>query len=123
MSFFFFSWLLLILLFHSLLVFKSFYLSQSDSKSHQTSRTLFSILADLNNAVYGLDSSASLFSKPLVTVSSVLSIISNTSTLHVLQLFQLSDKIQVFISVFVFFLFLFFFFVCGFHGISTLLGY
>ena len=44
-------------------------LSLSDSKSHQVSRTLLSILADLNNAVVWMVSTRP-FINPLVTVSS-----------------------------------------------------
>ena len=53
-----------------------FQLSLSDSKSHPVTRTLLSILADLNNAVVSMVSPWPLFSKsfrpstnPLVTVS------------------------------------------------------
>ena len=70
-----------LLLFHSLRVFLHqrllmvFQWSLSDSKSSQVSRTLLSILADLNNAVVLMVStrlptskSSSPFSNPLVTV-------------------------------------------------------
>ena len=72
------SLLLFLAIFSHLCQLMVFYWKLSDSKSTQISRTLFSILADLNNATVWMVSilplitnSSSLFSKSLGTVPSV----------------------------------------------------
>ena len=80
--------LLLLLLFYSLRVFHIirrlmvFHWSLCDSKTHQVSRTLLSILADLINSIVWMictrpfiSKSSSPFSNPLVTVPDAFSII------------------------------------------------
>ena len=71
-----------------------FHWSLSDSKSPQVSRTLRSILADLNNAVVWIvytrpptPKSSSSFSNPLVTVPNAPITIVNYYHLHVPQFF------------------------------------
>ena len=95
-----------------------FYWRLSDSKSSQVFMTLLSILANFNNAVVYMVSilpliynSASLFYKFLRTVPRAPTIICIIVTFIFHAFFQLSGKIQVFVSFFTFFyLFIFFFF-------------
>ena len=76
----------------------------------QISRTLLSILADLNNAEIWMVSilplfsnSSSLFSECLGTVPGAPFIIGITVTLMFHRLFLLSSKIRVFVCIFAFF--------------------
>ena len=88
-----------------------FHSSLSDSKSPQVSRTLFSIVAVLNNAVVWMVStrppiskSSSPFSNPLVTVPKPITIgIIVTCMFH--SFFQFPSKVQVLILLFTFFQF------------------
>ena len=82
-----------------------FHQSLSDSKSHQVSRTLLSILADLNNAVVWMvctrpliAKSSSPFINPLVTVT-------RAPITIVTQFLQFPSQIKVFIILFTFFQF------------------
>ena len=69
-------------------------------KSPWVSKTLLSILADLNNAVVLIISdSSSLFFKHLMIVPTISTFFSITVTF----MFQLSGKIQIFIYLFIFF--------------------
>ena len=88
-----------------------FHRNLSDSKSPQVSRTLLSILADLNSAVVWMVSSRLLISKSssprtslLVNVRSVPITIDITS-LSCSTVFRFNSKVNVFISVFAFFQF------------------
>ena len=89
-----------------------FHWSPSDSKFTQVSRTLLSILADLNNAVLSIVSSRPLIFKssspcfnPLRTVPSAPITIDITVTFMFHIFFQFSSKISVLIFLFVFFSF------------------
>ena len=82
------------------------------SKCPRVSRTLLSIPADLNNAVFCMVSiltlifnSFSLYSKPFGTVSSAPTKIGITETFLFYSFFQLLCKIQIFFYLFVFFYF------------------
>ena len=78
--------------------------SLSDTKSPQVSRTLLSILADINNAVVRIVSTRPLISKPSSPVT-VLFMFHVYHHFHVLEFFQLSIKVKVFISLFALFQF------------------
>ena len=81
-----------------------FHWSLSDCKSPQVSRTLLSILADLNNAVVCIVSTRPLISKsssPLLTVLSEPITIGITFT-FMFHSFELSCKVLVLISLFTF---------------------
>ena len=86
--------------------------SLSDSKSHQVTRTLLSILADLNKAVLWMVSTCSFISKsfsscinPFVTVPITRITIGITATFMFHSFFQSSSKAQVLILLFTFFQF------------------
>ena len=84
----------------------------NDSKSPQVSRTLFSILAVLNNVVVWMVStcmptskSSSLFSNPLVTVPNAPITIGIIVICMFHSFFQFPSKVEVLIIVFTFFQF------------------
>ena len=86
-----------------------FYWSLSDSKPHQVSRTLLSILAVFNNAVVWMVSTRSPtskssrpFNKPLVTIPKAPITIGIIVTFMFHSFFQFSSKVKVLISVFTF---------------------
>ena len=86
--------------------------SLSDSKSHQVSRTLLSILAVLNNAVVWMVStrpptskSSSPFSNPLVTVPNAPITIGIFVTCMFHSFFLFPSKVEIFILLFTFFQF------------------
>ena len=83
----------------------------SDSKFPQFSRSLLSILADLNNAVVWMASTRLLISKSLYQFFSDCTKSTNYNWyhrhFHVPQFFQFSSKIQVLIFLFTFFQFYF----------------
>ena len=91
-----------------------FHRSSSDSKSPQVSRTLLSILADLNNAVVcGLSSLVLLFPSPSVPLSILWWLVRSARTnydwyhrhFHIPLFFQFSSKVLIFIVLFTFFQF------------------
>ena len=89
-----------------------FHWSLSESKSPQVSKTFFSILAVLNNAVVWVVStrppiskSSSLFSNTLVTVPNAPIIIGKNVTCMFHSFFQFPSKVEVLILLFTFFLF------------------
>ena len=83
--------------------------SLSDSKSSQVSRTLLSILADLNNAVICMFSSRPLISKSFYQSFGDCTKCTNYycyyCQFHILQFFQFPSQVQVFIFLFTFFQF------------------
>ena len=86
-----------------------FHWSLSDSRSHQVSRTLLSILAVLNNAVVWMVStrpptskSSSPFYNPLVTVPKAPITIGTIVTFMFHSFFQFSSKVEVLILLFIF---------------------
>ena len=107
----------LLLLLREIFIFKSaladgFHLRLSDSKFPQVSRTLLSILADLNNAVLWIVSTRPLifkssnpFFNPLVTVPRATLAIGQKHHFHILGFLQFHSKDKVFILLFNFFLF------------------
>ena len=89
-----------------------FHWSLGDSKSPQISRTLLSILADLNNAIVWMvftcpliSKSSSLWINPFVTVLNALITIVSPSLSCSTVFFQFFSKVKIFISLFTFFQF------------------
>ena len=83
-----------------------FHWSLNDSKFHQCSRTLLSILAILNNAI-SLDGfhSSSTLQVPLVTVTKAPITIGTIDTFMFPSVFQFPSKFEVLIHLFPFFQF------------------